>query len=920
MAHLLRFWSSCFKLTISLLLAGTGLANAQPVVTGLAPAAAAVGTTVVISGTGFSAVAGRDAVNFGAVRATITAATATQLTVQVPPGATSIAPVTVTDLVSRQLGSSLGSPTPFFTLRFAGPGLNAASYQATTYPVATAQIIGSLERNIAVADFDADNYPDFAIVADGQLNLLLGDGRGGYEPPLRLAAGTSPQNVQAADVDANGAPDLLVTAASGLFLLRSLGGGNGFASAAPLNLNGQRLVGPLDVQDFDADGRPDLLAITLANGSTLNAPAQLVLLRNNGTGFDAPALLLTEQLLGKVVADFNQDGRLDIALLGPGQFFSQPPFQLLLLARNAANTGYDAPVVSLLNNTTSSAPPLLADVNVDGRPDVVLNAQFNAVRATVVAQRTATGFSLQGPFPASAATLNDYQLVADADGDGLPDLLACGGFLSGGFAVLSGQAGGGFGPPLGYNLAGSAFQAGDFDLDGRTDLAAYDATSGNLVVYRYTGLGPNQNNPPTLNALADLTLDEDAPPQTVALTGIGNGGDAGQAVSITAVSDNPGLIPTPTISYFSPTSTGTLRFRPAPDAFGTCLITVTVSDGQPQNGTVVRTFRVTVNPVNDAPTIDAIPDVVVTQPIAQGTLSQITVPLSGITAGAANENQLLTLNATISLVGPGYLSNGTFVYTSPATTGQYSLIIVAAPSGLYATITITVNDGQPTNGTASRTFRVFYNPSGTPGQNTAPPTLDAIADITASRALPTQVPVALAGIGDGDPTQVLPLTVTAVSSDPGLVSLGAVSYSSPAAAGMLPYAISSTRSGMATVQVTVSNGQPQNGSITRSFRITVPAVPVVSSSPAPAGSPAVAVALYPNPAPGGRFAITGAVPGPLAITVLDLTGRVVLLRQLVAGQQPLPVALELPQPIAPGVYAVRVHTAGSTVVRRLVVK
>ena len=913
MTNSLRFFNWLGALIPGVLFALS--AGAQPTITNLAPAAAAVGATVVINGSGFSATTGRDAVTFGAVRATVVAATATQLTVQVPLGASSIAPVTVTDLVSQQLGSSLGSATPFFTLRFAGPGLNAASYQATRYPVATAQLIGVLTRNIAAADFNADNYPDFAIVADGQLNLLFGDGQGGYGPPVRLAAGTSPQNVQAADVDADGAPDLLVTATSGLFLLRSLGGGNGFASATPLNLNSQSLVGSLDVQDLDADGRPDLLAITTASGAGPGGAAQLVLLRNSGSGFNAPTVLLTERLLSKVVADFNQDGRLDIALLGPDQLVSQPPYRLLLLARNAANTDYDAPVVTSLSNILSSQPPLLADTNLDGRPDVVVNAQANGVAATVVAERTATGFTVQGPFPAVSTSAGDASLVVDADGDGLPDLLGRS-TTGGGFAVLGGQAGGGFGAPISYNLAGNTFVAGDFDLDGRTDLAAYDVTSGNLIVYRYTGLGPNTNNPPTLNALADLTIDEDAPPQTVALSGIGNGGEPGQAVRITAVSDNPALVPNPTVAYFSPTSTGTLRLQPAPDAFGTCLVTVTASDGQTQNGTVARTFRVTVNPVNDAPTLDAIPDVVVTQPIALGANSQVVVPLSGITAGAANENQLLTLSATVSVVSGGFLTNGTFTYTSPATTGQYSLPILGVPPGLYATVTIVVNDGQPTNGTFSRTFRIFYNPSSAPGLPTTPPTLDAIADVTASRALPTQVLVPLTGIGDGDPNQVLPLTVTAISSDPALVSLGAVSYNSPDATGTLLYAISSTRGGTATVRVTVSNGQAQNGSITRSFRVTVPAASVVSGTRGATGGETVA--LYPNPAPGGRFELAGAAPGPLSITIMDLSGRVVVLRQLIAG--PNPLRLELPPTVPPGVYAVRVRMAESTVVRRLVVE
>lgn len=126
MARSLQFPGWLGALLAGVLLALT--AEAQPAITGLAPAAAAAGATVVINGSGFSATAGRDAVTFGTARATVVAATATQLTVRVPLGASSIAPVTVTDLVSRQQGSSLASATPFFTLRFTGPGLNAASY------------------------------------------------------------------------------------------------------------------------------------------------------------------------------------------------------------------------------------------------------------------------------------------------------------------------------------------------------------------------------------------------------------------------------------------------------------------------------------------------------------------------------------------------------------------------------------------------------------------------------------------------------------------------------------------------------------------------------------------------------------------------------------------------------------------------
>ena len=53
-----------------------------------------------------------------------------------------------------------------------------------------------------------------------------------------------------------------------------------------------------------------------------------------------------------------------------------------------------------------------------------------------------------------------------------------------------------------------------------------------------------------------------------------------------------------------PASTGTLVFTPINNATGVVTITVTANDGQPSNNIVARTFSVTVNSVNDLPTLD----------------------------------------------------------------------------------------------------------------------------------------------------------------------------------------------------------------------------------------------------------------------------------------------------------------------------
>jgi hypothetical protein len=58
------------------------------------------------------------------------------------------------------------------------------------------------------------------------------------------------------------------------------------------------------------------------------------------------------------------------------------------------------------------------------------------------------------------------------------------------------------------------------------------------------------NKPPEFNQPLDFILNEDASPQSVALTGISSGDGVMQPVRVTATSSNPGLIPDPTVSLY----------------------------------------------------------------------------------------------------------------------------------------------------------------------------------------------------------------------------------------------------------------------------------------------------------------------------------------------------------------------------------
>jgi len=113
------------------------------------------------------------------------------------------------------------------------------------------------------------------------------------------------------------------------------------------------------------------------------------------------------------------------------------------------------------------------------------------------------------------------------------------------------------------------------------------------------------NDAPTLSPLSNLTILEDSTEQTVNLSGITAGGGESQPLNVTAVSSNAGLIPTPSISYTSADSTGTLRFTPTARTTGVSTITVTLEDGgldqdlstTADNRTFSRSFSVTVQAI-----------------------------------------------------------------------------------------------------------------------------------------------------------------------------------------------------------------------------------------------------------------------------------------------------------------------------------
>jgi hypothetical protein len=106
------------------------------------------------------------------------------------------------------------------------------------------------------------------------------------------------------------------------------------------------------------------------------------------------------------------------------------------------------------------------------------------------------------------------------------------------------------------------------------------------------------NVAPTLDPISNLTIDENAGPQLINLSGITSGApNENQPLFLTASNNQPALLQNLAVNYASPATVATIGFSAMSNRTGTAAITVTVNDGQSANNTMTRTFLVTVNPL-----------------------------------------------------------------------------------------------------------------------------------------------------------------------------------------------------------------------------------------------------------------------------------------------------------------------------------
>ncbi len=321
------------------------------------------------------------------------------------------------------------------------------------------------------------------------------------------------------------------------------------------------------------------------------------------------------------------------------------------------------------------------------------------------------------------------------------------------------------------------------------------------------------NDPPTLNDIpAFAPIDEDAGPQTVTISGVAAGpaNEAGQQLTVTATSDNPVLLGA--ITFAETGASRQLLFTPVANANGSAVVTVRVEDnGGTDHGAVnfvEKTFAVIVNPVNDPPTLNDIPDPAADDEDA----GERAVSISGVTGGPNEAGQPVTVTASSD--NAALLSSITVSDSGSARTLKYTLLPNANGT---AVVTVRVQDNGAGANFVEKTFTVTVNAVNDP------PTLNAVPNPAAIAEDAGEQTRTVSGLSAGPPDEAgQSVTVTATSSNRALI--GAVVVTGDGATRDLSYTPAADANGSAIITVRAQDNGTGTNFIERTFAVTVTAV------------------------------------------------------------------------------------------------
>ena len=272
---------------------------------------------------------------------------------------------------------------------------------------------------LATADLNGDHLPDVvsASYADGALAVYLNNTQtpGTFAAPLLLPSPGASQ-VAIADMNGDGLPDLVAADFNVSLFLQTAPGV--FAAPVALYPGGANWVA---VGDLNGDGMPDI-ALTDAVG--------VKVLMHTGAAsaatYAAPVAVFTQTPNANVaganliaIGDLNGDGLNDLVITDPGPTGCTAPVVAVLMQDPAHPGQFLAPMTYPQAACNPPQSILLADVNGDGHPDILIGGE-NGV--TVLLQNAASPGAFLPAVNYPAPEANEIA-VGDVNGDGYPDII-----------------------------------------------------------------------------------------------------------------------------------------------------------------------------------------------------------------------------------------------------------------------------------------------------------------------------------------------------------------------------------------------------------------------------------------------------------------------------------------------------------------
>lgn len=412
---------------------------------------------------------------------------------------------------------------------------------------------------LAIGDIDGDADMDIAWTSDPFVGVgdstailradspgRLGVGPAGHVSVSALGLKTSTA-IEVADLDHDGDEDIVAVGLSvpvppfgpAIAILFQTTPEQFEPASSSTGLLGTLPTYPSDVGVADFDGDRDLdLAITDLVGNRVIVYEQTTPGRFGGTGHETVLSGAGSFPNSLAVADFDNDGRIDVATANAGSH------DLTVFRQTTRGRFVHDPTHDRLAVPGSSPLPLTlvgADLGFDGDVDLVCASRD--ANQVCVFRAVAPGVWQQPPLVLGDATMTPKPrglACDDVDGDGLLDVIVgCEGDASGARVVLfSGTVDGSIAPSPaatwsdGTKMLGTlAVETGDIDGDGRRDVLCANRDSNNASFFRRRvsgGLEVSTTHYPTLGTVSVSCLDVadlDGDQEADVVLGVNHGGN-----------------------------------------------------------------------------------------------------------------------------------------------------------------------------------------------------------------------------------------------------------------------------------------------------------------------------------------------------------------------------------------------------------